>query len=427
MQQALSGFPRPLAGKTVIDLSLLFPGPYCAAQLAAFGARIIKIEPVGKGDPMRDFSSGMFEEINRNKESVAINLKTEAGRFLLKDMAAKADALIDGFRPGVMARLGLGYETLKELNAALVYCAVSGFGLDGPYRDKPGHDLGFLALAGYYSVPSQIDNLKSRPNVRLADIIGGQIAAYATSMALWEAQASGRGRLVDVSMFDSVASMVLPMMFASPGVETGDVQHMPHVMADSDLYETADGRFLALTTFEDKLWQRFADAVATQCPALADPRFATREGRNLAKHELSGLLKPLFKTKTLAQWTDILEAADTGWSPVYERDELLSDPHFQARGFVAHTPHRSGDGGPIRYSLFPAKFDGAHEAIPARAPRLGAHTEAVLLELGRSRAEVDALLCDGVVQGAAAARKEDAGATDPGRSPELSATRNRHL
>ncbi len=398
MNRTPGGFPRPLAGKTVIDLSLLFPGPYCTAQLAAFGARVIKVEPTGHGDPMRDFSPGMFEEINRNKESVTIHLKTEPGRLLLRELVSKADAVIDGFRPGVMARLGLDYEALKETHPALVYCAVSGFGLDGPYRDKPGHDLGFLALAGYYSVPSQIDSVKSRPNVRLADIIGGQIAAYATSMALWEAQASGRGRLVDVSLFDSVASMVLPMMFASPGFETGDVQRMPHVMADSDLYETADGRFLALTTFEDKLWRRFADAVADRSPALADPRFATRAGRNLAKREIGALLKPLFRQQSLAQWSDLLNAADTGWSPVYEKDELLSDPHLRARGFLVTAPDRPGDDAPIRYSLFPAKFDAMHEPVPSRAPLLGANTDAVLRELGRSGAEIDALRRDGVVQ-----------------------------
>lgn len=391
------GFPRPLAGMTIVELSMLFPGPYCTAQLAAFGARVIKIEPPGSGDPMRDFSPGMFEQINRNKESVAIDLKKREGVALVRDLIASADAVIDGFRPGVLERLGLAHQALRERNPRLVWCALTGFGLDGPYRDKAAHDLGLLAMGGYYSVPSQIDSSMSRPNVRLADIVAGQNAAIATTMALWEAQASGRGRLVDVSMFDSVASLALPMMFASPGFETGDVDRMPHVMADSDLYRTSDDRHLALTTFEDKLWHRFVEAVRTLCPRLADERYATRAGRNLAKRELAGLLADLFRSRSLAQWTGILEAANTGWSPVYERDELLFDPHFRARGLMVS----GSDGGEetgVRHSLFPARFDGAGEPLPKQAPALGAHTEAVVLATGCSHERVDSLRAEGVLQ-----------------------------
>lgn len=392
-----SGFPQPLAGKVILDLSTLFPGPYCTSLLAAFGARVIKIEPPGKGDPMRAFTPRMFEELNRNKASVAINLKHDDGKAVLKKMAARADALVEGFRPGVMHRLGVGYESLRKTNPALVYCALSGFGQHGPYRDKAGHDLGFLALGGYYSVPSQIDGVKSRPHVRLADIVAGLFAAQATSMAIWEAQASGEGRLVDVSLFDSVAAIVLPMMFSSPGLATGDVRQMAHVMADSDLFETRDGRYLALTTFEDKLWKGFAAAVAAHSPELAGERFATRKGRDAHKIELSALLKRLFKTRTLAQWRDILDGADSVWCPVYERSELLSDPHFKARGFLAGV-HGERSGEALCYSLFPAEFNAARETIRCPAPSLGAHTEPTLRELGFSEADIEDLRRKGIVQ-----------------------------
>lgn len=390
-ETAPTGFPQPLAGKVVLDLSLLFPGPYCTAQLAAFGARILKVEPPEQGDPMRNFTPRMFEELNRNKQSVVIDLKRAEGKDLLKEMVAGADALIEGFRPGVMDRLGLGYETLRRINPALVYCAISGFGQDGPYRDKPGHDLGFLALGGYYSVPSQINDLKTRPNVRLADAVAGQMAAYATSMAIWEAQNSRHGRMVDASIFDCVASMALPLIFASAGLSNGDVQQMDHIMADSDLYETQDGRYLALTTFEDKLWRGFVAAVAEHSPELADERFTSRKGRNCNKFELAALLAGLFKTRTLAQWQGLLDAADTAYAPVYEREELLSDPHFRARRLMGGARSEGAIDHLSRYSLFPVRFDGVRETIHCSAPQLGAHTDSTLQALGCSQAEIDDL------------------------------------
>ncbi len=390
-------FPKPLEGMLILDLSLLFPGPYCTNQLSAFGARILKIEPPG-GDPLRTFSPRMFEELNRNTESIMINFGFERGRALFRRLAEQADAVVDGFRPGVMDRLGLGYETLEAANRKLVYCAISGFGRDGPYRDRPGHDLSFLALGGYYSVPSQIDDRKTRPNIRLADVMGGQIAALATSMALWQAKTTGRGTLVDVSMFDAVASLAVPMIVSAPGLKENDVEQMPHVMADSDLYETRDGRYLALATLEDKFWKNFMLSVESLCPALKDERFDTRQGRNFHKRELSRVLRALFEQKDLAEWKTDLDSADTVWSPVYVGDELLGDPHFKARGFVRGMGKNISEMGEVGYALFPVKFDGDQEVVRHSAPAIGEHTESVLRTLGLGTQEIEELRHEGVIR-----------------------------
>ncbi len=368
----VNDYPAPLTGKTVLDFSLFLPGPYCTAILRSYGARVIKVEPPG-GDPARTINSLLFNEVNRGKESVVIDLKTPEGLATARALAKQSDAVMDGFRPGTMDRLGLAASDLRAANPKLVYCAISGFGLDGPYRDRPAHDMNCLAIAGYFSVPSQLEHRPTRPQVRLADLVASQEAANATAMALWDAERNGHGRTIDVSMFDCVAHWAAQMVLSTPGIDTAALADLPLVMADSDIFRTRDGRYLALATLEDKFWTQFAKVAKEFEPSLAEERFARRRGRDQDKHDLHALLTNAIGKRTLEEWRNSLEGVETCWAPVYERSEVLSDPHFVDRGLV----ERSDDGTAV-CSRFPSKINGVRADVRDPAPTLGQHTQAVL-------------------------------------------------
>lgn len=363
------GAPQSLAGCRVLDLSLLLPGPYCTWLLACFGAEVIKVEPP-TGDPVRRMNPVMFTLVNRGKRSVTLDLKEAADREALLALVETADVLVEGFRPGALARMGLSVEHLQQRNPRVVVASISGFGWSGPYRDRAAHDLNFLALAGYFAVPSQIDHHPARPQVRLADMVAGQSAALAISMAWLQARASGKGSHVDASIFDAIAGWTAPMMLASP--PAADPADLPHVMADSDLYRTADGRHLSFGTLEDKFWLAFAAAVADLAPALSDPCWATRKGRDAHKRELAAALTAAIASQPLAVWLERLQGVDTAVAPAYLGREALDDAHMQARGFV----DVAGDGQAELY--FPARFSGAKHPSLGAAPALGQDNAALL-------------------------------------------------
>jgi len=361
----MSRFPQPLRGKRILDLSRYLPGPYATRQLQAHGAEIIKVEHPKGGDPLRTISPVLFEDLNRGKKSIAIDLRVDSARLL--DLAASVDAVIDGFRPGYLDRLGIGAAQMQAQNPALVWCGLSGFGLSGPYQNRAAHDMATLAMAGFYSAPSSVSGRISRPNVRLADLEAGNKAALAVTMALWEADQTGKGALIDVSMFDCVAAMAAPMAMASPA--NGDIHDMWQVMADSDLYQTADGHSIALATLEDKFWAAFAGAAQDIAPALSEPRFATRSGRDADKPALAALIAGAVAQLTLAQWTSRLEAVDSCWGPVLTGQKILDDRHVIARDLInAETGHVA----------FPVMVNGVREPAGMAAPALGADTAEIL-------------------------------------------------
>ena len=363
--------PRPLAGCRVLDLSLLLPGPYCTWLLAGFGAEVIKVEPPA-GDPLRRMSPPLFTLMNRGKRSVTLDLKLDADREALLRLVASADMLIEGFRPGALARMGLSVELLQSRRPSLVVGSISGFGWSGPYRDRAAHDLNFLALAGYFAVPAQLEHVAARPQVRLADMVAGQSAAIALTMAWLQARASGRGSHVDASIFDAIAGWTSPLMLATE--PDAAPEQLGHVMADSALYATSDGRHLSFGTLEDKFWQAFVAAVADVAPELGDARFAKRSGRDAHKRELAALLTAAIARRPLADWLARLQGVDTAVAPAYTGHEALQDAQMRARGFVG----TAADGLPELH--FPALFSGAMPASLGAAPTLGQDNESLLLE-----------------------------------------------
>lgn len=358
--------PQPLAGCRVLDLSTLLPGPWATGQLAAFGAEVIKIEPPG-GDPLRQMNPAMFDLIHRGRQSIVLDLRQDADRQALIELVREADVLVEGMRPGALARQGLDVATLQSANPRLVVASLSGYGWSGPYQDHGGHDMGLLALSGYFAIPSQLDGATARPQLRLADLIAGQYAAFAIVMAWMRARATGKGCHVDAALFDATCAWTLPMLLGSPAFK--QPADLPHIMADSALYRTADGRQLAVATLEDKFWRGFVEAAAGAegGAALASPAWAQRRGRDADKPALAAALALTIRSRPLAWWRQQLARVDTTVAPVYQRDETLADPQVRARELV--TRHDDGSAS-VRY---PSLFDGvATPALPP-APRLDEH------------------------------------------------------
>lgn len=354
---------KPLAGCRVLDLSMLLPGPYCTWQLASFGAEVIKIEPPA-GDPVRRMNPAMFAMLNRGKQSVVLDFKQAQDRESFLNMVAHADIVVEGFRPGTLDRLGLSVQKLMDIQPKLVVGSISGFGWSGPYRDHPGHDIGFLSLAGYFAVPSQLDHQLTRPQVRLADLAAGQSAALALTMAWVQAQKTGQGSHVDASIFDATMAWTVPMMLSTQPDQTPE--QLPHVMADSALYRTADDRHLCIATLEDKFWMNFVNAVQDLAPALSDARWHTRTGRDQHKQALATALSEAIARHPLQTWTDRLAEVDTAVAPVYTGREALDDQQARARGFFEE---RGADGLPEIY--FPALFSGQKLQDSGNVPALG--------------------------------------------------------
>lgn len=351
---------KPLAACRVLDLSMLLPGPYCTWQLGSFGAEVIKIEPP-TGDPLRQMNPAMFAMLSRGKRSVVLDLKQADARETFLDMVASADIVVEGFRPGTLTRLGLSVPSLRQVQPKLVVGSISGFGWTGPYRDHPGHDIAFLSLAGYFAVPSQLDPQLSRPQVRLADLAAGQTAALALTMAWMQAQQTGQGSHVDASIFDATMGWTAPMMLSTPAKRPA--AEYPHVMADSALYCTADGRHLCIATLEDKFWLNFVAAVQDLAPGLNDACWHTREGRDQHKLALAQALAQAIAAHSLSTWLARLEGVDTAVTAVYTGHEALNDAHARARGFFQAA---AADGQPCVF--FPALFDGHKLSDTGAAP-----------------------------------------------------------
>ncbi len=358
----------------IIDLSQLLPGPHATTLLMQLGADVVKVEQPGVGDTSRQIGANLFAQFNRGKRSVALDLKAPADRQAFLALVREADAVVEGFRPGVMQRLGLDYAALAEVNPAVVLCSISGFGQTGPYAHRAGHDLNYLALAGYWAVPAQVQDLVSRPRARVSDYAASGYAALALAVAVISARQSGQGQHLDVSIHEAMLSWTAHGAW-SARAHAGGAAAAATVMPDNDLFETADGRHLTLGILENKFWLNLRDALGQQFSWLRNERFAARAGRQRHKHEVSGLLKAMFRTRTLAHWCDAFEPLDLPFSPELGADEQFADPHVRARGMV-----RELDDGASIALRFPVRFSGGLPDCDAHVPALGEHGDPVQAE-----------------------------------------------
>lgn len=370
-----SGWPRPLDGVRVVDLSLLLPGPYCTSMLAQMGATVVKVEPPG-GDPVRQLNPAGFAVTNRGKQSVVADAKRSDGRALITRLADEADVLVEGFRPGVTDALGLGFEALRARNPHLVYASISGYGQDGPYRDRPGHDVNVIAAAGYFAQTLDLDDATmQRPRLRIADYLAGALAAFTIASLLRVPRAERRAVHVDASLFDAIAHLTLPGALSATPEVAADPTLRADVLADVAIYRTADGRGVSIAALEDKFWPPLVDALRARFPQIADPAWSDRRGRTHDKRRLAATLSAIFASLTLDEVLTLLPPDAACRAPVLRGIELLDDPHVLARGLVADTPH-----GPR--PTFPVAFDGLRSTSDEAVPALGEHTAAWAAALG---------------------------------------------
>ena len=393
---------QPLAGLRIIELANFIAGPLCGTLLADMGADVIKIEPP-KGDmgrampPQTANESVSFVALNRNKRSLVLDLKQPAAREILLKLAAKSDALIEAYRPGALEKMGLGAADVKAINPKIVYTSVSGFGQTGPYRRRAGVNLIIEAFAGPLSVTGQPDKMPTRPGVQTADIFGALFATYATLASLIGAARHGEGRIADVSLVE--ASIAAAAWEAAEYLATGNVPkplgNKHRLNAPYQLFETRDGRYLAIGTPNDMLFGRLMTVLGV-AEHLTDPRFATYASRKLNEAPLLEIVEPAVRRRDAIELEAALVEAGLPCSRVNNFQEVFDDPHIVARGVVRDIEHpRLGKMKAVRN---PVLLDHDGPDIHRHSPVLGEHSEELLRELGYSAADIDGLVKAGVTR-----------------------------
>ncbi len=396
----------PLADVRVLDLSRLLPGGFCSLLLADFGADVLKVEDTGLGDYVRwsqptyegaaeSAGSALFLALNRNKRSIRIDLKNEQGKEVLRRLAREADVLLESFRPGVLDRLGVGYEALRAENPGLVYCAISGYGQDGPYRDRSGHDMNYLGLVGLLGLTGERDGPPVQSAGQIADVGGGALmAAFGILAALRERDRSGEGQLVDVSMADgSLAwlAMVAGRYFCDGVVpRRGDLELAGRLICYRP-YPCADG-WVTLGALEPKFWRNWCEGVGRE--DLVERQFEAPGSEAHAEVER------IFLERTREQWQAFASEHDCCLEPVLALDEALDSELVRAREMVVELEQPGA--GKVRQLGVPVKLSRTPGDVRAPGPVLGEHTGEVLSSLGYSAEEIAALEEAGAVAGPAA-------------------------
>ncbi len=381
MMETTSAPRAPLNGIRVLDLTRLLPGPVCTLHLADLGAEVIKIEDTGAGDYA---APALRSLVHRNKRAMRLDLKQPEGVAVLEQLARGADVLVEGFRPGVMDRLGVGYAALSALNPRLVYCSITGFGQTGPLRDEPGHDINYCALSGVADQLGTADGMPALSNLPIADLLGGSLtAAMGLLAALFDAARTGRGRHVDVAMADAaLAHAVLPMVALATAGRTRRTgrDKLTGALPNYAMYVTSDGRHLAVGALEPKFWREFCQVIGR--PDLAPTHFLEDAGAATAvRAEVAGLIA----AEPLAHWGALFEGKQCCVTPVLRLEEALDLPQFQARGMVQRSE------GQAAQLACPVRMSGFQFEVTRGAPAPGQDTDALLEALGYDAASRQAL------------------------------------
>ncbi len=390
-----------LEGMRVLDVSRVLTGPYCSLMLADLGAEVIKIEMPEKGDdtrawgpPFQGGESAYFLSVNRNKKSVTVNLKAPEGREVLRKLAARSDVFLENFAPGVAARLGLGYEDIRAVNPRIVYCSISGFGQDGPYRDVPAYDIVLQGMGGLQGITGEPGQPPVRVGVAVADLAGGMFAAYAIAGALVHRERTGLGEHIDVSLLDGQLAWLTYMagVYFATGEDPPRAGSRHPSIVPYQAFATKDG-YLNLAVGNDAIFRRFCSAIGE--PELADDsRFVTNPKRVENRGELEPRLEAIFAARSTSEWVELLNRHAVPAGPVYRIGEIVRDPHVVARRSVLELAHPTA--GPVRQ--FGVPFRGLVERGPhAPPPTLGQHTDEVLRDLGYSAARIAELRKNRVV------------------------------
>ncbi len=405
-ERTREGFFRggPLADVRVLDLTRVLAGPFGTLLLGDLGADVIKVEAPDRGDDVRTippFKNGLshyFLAVNRNKRSVVIDLKHREGREVLLDLVAQSDVVVENFRPGVLDRLGLGYEALAQRRADVILCSISGFGATGPLSDRPSFDLVTQALTGVMSVTGE----EGRPPVKLGlpigDQSGGLFGSIAILAALSERHATGRGQWIDLSLYDCVISLLgyLAEIYFYTGESLGPVGSGHHSIVPYGAFECQDGRYVILALHTGVFYRKFCQLIGRE-DLTTDQRFHNTTERRKNKAELTAIVAEIMRQKPLNEWLEILEAGDIPSAPVHTVAEALQDPHTLARGMVRTL--NDPRAGPVQVLGRPIKLPLRQEPELRPPPELGEHTAEVLSGLlGYGPERIEALREAGAIQ-----------------------------
>lgn len=363
-----------LNGILVLDLSRLLPGPYCSMILADHGARVISIED------KRFAKDGLFLSIvNRNKQHINLDLKSEEGKEIFFRMAKDADVVLEGFRPGVVKRLGVDYETLSKINPGIICCSVTGYGQKGPARDRAGHDVNYLGTSGILDLIGEKDRPPSIPAVQFADIAGGGMnAAIGILLALQARHMTGKGQYIDISMTDSMVAFLplIQQMHQMNGSIMGRADSfLSHRYAFYNTYETKDGRYLAIGALEYRFWKAL-------CDHLGISEYAKLQYDEDRREEIIDLVRDIFMKKNLSEWEQELSELDVCFSPVSNFEEVLEDPLFHERQMVVKIDGK--DGKKLTTLGVPAKLSDTPGSVRTPPPGFGENTREILEEFGYS-------------------------------------------
>ena len=386
-----------LAGVKVLDLTQIMAGPMCTMLLADMGADVIKIERPGGGDDTRRMGSRLSERfaagflaLNRNKRSIALDLRADAGKAVFKRMAEAADIVVENFRPGVMDRLGLGYESLAEINPRLVYASISGFGGTGPYRNRGGFDLVAQGMSGLMSVTGFPGGPPAKVGVPITDIGAGSFTAVGILAAYIHAQRTGQGQQVDGSLMEAGIAYTIweSSEYFATGEIPGPLGSAHRVNAPYQALRTSDG-YINIGAASQPTWEQFCRAIG-QDALIEDERYLEPNDRKAREAELAELLEGILAEHTTAHWMDQLEAAGVVAGPIYDMEQVYSDEQVLARDMKVTLD--DPELGQLNHIGVPVKLSATPGSIRHRGPALGQHSREILAEHGYSAAEIDGLI-----------------------------------
>ncbi len=388
----------PLEGIRILDLSRLLPGPLCTQLLADLGAEVIKIEDHAGGDysrwfpPKQKVHSVHFLTVNRNKKSIRLDLRAEKGKEIFKQLCKTADVVLETFRPGAMDRLGLGYEDIKKVNPEIIYCSLTGFGQDSPYKNVPGHDINYISVTGIQSTTGSKEGKPIIPGIPIADTAGTFNATIALLAALYGKKSNGNGQYIDIALTDS-AILFQALSMGAFGFSGENPQMSNETLASKyayyDVYEAKDGKYLAFGNVEEKFWSEFLKAIDRE--DLMKDMHAEEPRQSEVKAEITAVVK----TKTVSEWMDLLKDYDVCITPVNNYAEALQDPHVKSRGlwFYGDDPVE----GKVMQMSYPAKFSDYKPGWRTPPPKLGENTEEIIKELGYNDEQIKELLGNKVI------------------------------
>ena len=394
--------PLPLEGVRVLDLTNVMAGPYCSMVLGDMGADVVKIEAFPGGDTSRTFDpkindeSYCFSVLNRNKKSLALDMKDPRGKEIFAKLAAKADIITENFRPGVVKKLGIDYEAVRQFNPGVIYASMSGFGQTGPYGKKGGFDIIAQGMSGIMMMTGYPGGRPAKVGIAMNDIASGVTALYGILAAYIGKLRTGKGQYLETSLLEAGLAWTaweFGAFFGSGEVPTA-IGTRHRRSSPYQAYRTQDG-YVTAGASSEKLWKNFCTMVIRKPEWMTDPRFATAPARLANIDALEGEIEAVFTTKPTAHWVELLDAAAVPGGPVYRYDQILDDPHIKARKMVVEMEHPKM--GRVKTLGLPLKSTGELTAIRAPSPWLGQHSEEVLRDIGYADADIAGLFSGGVV------------------------------